>query len=171
MKERIKSNKKIIVASGIILLCVFLVIAIVASQRNTHTTDSNSQNLSQQPEYSTILPNGRGISELGGWRRVSPTNSEPVYAYNDTVQDTEVMVSQQELPENFSSDPKGQLKELANSGNATEEFSAGNTTVYIGTNSEGPQSLYFVKADLLVLIKSTDTLSNDAWSEYIQSLN
>lgn len=171
VKDRFKPTPKLAITGGVVLLVVIAAVALTATQNNLHTADNAQQITAQQPEYATILPNGRTATELGGWQRVSPTDSEPVYAYTDSIEGVEISVSQQPLPENFKSNPDARVKELAKSYSAETEVKAGATTAYVGTSSQGPQSIIFVKAGLLVLIKSQNELSQDALSQYIQSLN
>lgn len=122
------------------------------------------------PEYQTILPGDKSISELGGWKRISPPEKEPVFAYADRINDVPISVSQQPLPSSFRSDIPNRVADLAKKYNATTEIAVGNTTVYIGTSVKGPQSVIFTKKDLLILIKSQKKIENSAWGEYIQSL-
>lgn len=141
----------------------------VAEIENTqNTTDEIIENL----EYQTVLPESKSISQLGGWKRVSPPDSEPVYAYSDKIGDTPISVSQQPLPESFK---KGgidnQVADLAKKFNATTTFDADTTTAYIGTSAKGPQSVIFTKNSLLILIKSQAKIDDTAWVRYVKSLN
>lgn len=122
------------------------------------------------PEYKTFLPNGKSIDSLGGWTRVSPPDRNPVYAYADTLGGTPITVSQQPLPKEFKSDPNDQVAELAKNYHADHFITVDAIKVYIGTSAKGPQSVLFVKDATLVLIKSTASLSDDRWTEYVHSL-
>jgi hypothetical protein len=114
--------------------------------------------------YTTILPAGSSIEQLGGWKRVSPPEAEPVYAYNDTIDGTAVNVSQQPAPATLV------ITELAKQYNATTEVDANGTPIYIGTSSRGPQSVLFTKQGLLVLIKSQANINDASWASYVSSL-
>jgi hypothetical protein len=122
------------------------------------------------PAYQTLLPANTSIETLGGWSRVSPPESEPVYAFTDTINDVAINVSQQLLPESFRGDVSVRIAELAKSYNATTAVDVSGTTVYIGTSARGPQSVLFTKRDLLILIKSDATISPEAWATYVTSL-
>lgn len=125
---------------------------------------------SQKPNYKTILPEGRSIKELGGWKRVSPPNNDPVFAYADTLNNIPISVSEQPLPRSFKSDTSNKVAELAQKFNATDKTEANGTTIYIGTSSKGPQSVIFTKNDVLILIKSEKKISNTSWASYASSL-
>lgn len=128
-----------------------------------------TEKIEQKPEYRTVLPQGKTIEDLGGWSRVSPPSSAPVFAYPDTVNSVKVNVSQQQLPASLKEESV-QIENLAKGFNATEKITVGNHTAYIGTSAQGPQSVIFVKEDLLILIKSSSKLTNDEWAAYISSL-
>ncbi len=124
------------------------------------------------PEFDTLLPNGKSIQQLGGWKRVSPPDRNPVFAYVDTINKVNITVSQQPLPQNFSTDPDEEIKNMALEFNAKERVVADDATVYfIGTSSKGPQSIILTKKRLLILIKSPLQIKNETWSAYIASLD
>lgn len=125
----------------------------------------------EAPTFATLLPKGKTTASVGGWARVSPEGSAPVYAYIDYIGEVQLNVSQQQLPESFRQDTKGAVQQLA------EQFGAPTTlngvedsTVYIGKDESGPQSVIMVKDDLLILIKSSSTVSNQQWTDYLNSL-
>lgn len=122
------------------------------------------------PDYDTILPKDKDIAVLGGWTRVSPPDGNPVFAYVDTINDKTISVSQQPLPDEFKEDTADQVAQLAQNFNAGERITIDETTVHIGTSSDGPQSLIFHKNNLLILIKSKETIETDQWAAYINSL-
>lgn len=122
------------------------------------------------PTYDTVLPQNKSISALGGWKRVSPPDKEPVFAYADTIGGVAISVSQQPLPKGFSKNTDSQVAELASKFNATEKLEAGTTKAYVGTSAKGPQSVIFAKGNVLVLIKSQKKISNAAWAQYISAL-
>lgn len=122
------------------------------------------------PEYRTVLPAGKSILQLGGWTRVSPPDTDAVYAYVDTLAGVPISVSQQPLPRDFKRNPDKSVNELAKAYTATDTLKAGDTTVYIGTSTRGPQSVIFSREDLLILIKSDAPIAADNWTGYINSL-
>jgi len=124
----------------------------------------------KQPRYDTLLPERKTIEELGGWARVSPPDKEPVFAFIDQVNGVQVNVSQQALPQSFDGDGRAAAAEIAKEFGANESIAVDTTTVYIGTSAKGPQSVIFVKGELLILIKSTSRLTNDQWAAYVASL-
>ena len=134
-------------------------------------TTTNTAELPQEtPGFTTMLPAGKSIDDYGGWTRVSPSDHNPVYAYPDTLADISIIVSEQPLPDEFKTDINQQIRTLAASYNAEHTFDAGGVTVYIGKSVKGPQSLIFTTRGLLILVKSSGTISDDRWKEYIRSL-
>lgn len=123
-----------------------------------------------KPAYATLLPSQKSVSDLGGWRRISPPDKEPVFAYADTIDSVRINISQQQLPAAFKGDIAGHIDELAKSFQATNRLDVNGTIVYIGTSAKGPQSALFTKNGLLIFIKTEKTISDAAWSTYISSL-
>jgi len=128
----------------------------------------NSQ--TQQPDYNTLLPEGKTIAQLGGWGRVSPPGKDPVYAFSDTVEGVHVTVSQQPLPDSFKADVAASTAQLAQQYSATEKLAVNGTTAYLGTSSKGPQSVILAEYGLLILMKSDTKLTNQQWVGYIYTL-
>lgn len=122
------------------------------------------------PKFATILPKGKTIEALGGWTRVSPDSSEPVFAFKDTLDGTPIIVSQQQLPPTFKGDINEQIAELAKDYNATEKLPLAGGIAYVGTSSKGPQSVIANKYNLLILIKATVKHSDDSWTRYLADL-
>jgi|GEM_PF-775922 len=123
-----------------------------------------------KPNYDTVLPNGKPISDYGAWVRVSPADKNPVYAYADELTSVLINVSEQPLPDSFKSDTEGAMQKLAEQYSANDKVYAGNITVYIGTSIKGPQSVLFVKDDILILMKSASKITDQHWIDYIKSL-
>jgi len=122
------------------------------------------------PTYSTVLPSGTTISKLGGWTRVSPETSDPVYAYVDKINGVSISISEQPLPDDFKSNPSSKVEKLATGFNADAKITVSGTTAYIGTSSDGAQSVILYKKSTLILIKSVARISNNDWANYINSL-
>lgn len=179
---RISNRKKtpIFFQKKIIVICIFGVITIALlffykNQNQTIAVTKTNQETSNEPnkltkgtpKYQTITPAGKNIDSLGGWTRVSPSNADPVYAYVDKIGNTVINVSEQPLPEDFKTDTEQQIAQLAQNFKANEKITISGTIVYIGTSSDGTQSLIFSKKDLLILIKSTAKIENNSWTQYI----
>jgi hypothetical protein len=162
--RRLLFNKKTIIALGVVG-CLVVGVAV----RNSSSDNSNAT--AKKPSYQTVLPQGKTINELGGWKRVSPPKSDPVFAYTDTVDGVAISVTEQPLPQSFKSDTDSQVSELAKKFNATDKIPSGDLTVYIGTSAKGPQSVIFANNSLLILIKSEKKISDASWAKYAQTLN
>lgn len=175
-KALFSSQKRIGVAVLIVVAIGTVGITSLITREQKITQAENSQKsegeLIENLEYQTVLPESKSITQLGGWKRVSPPDSEPVYAYTDRLDDTAISVSQQPLPESFKQGGvDSQVADLAKKFNATTSFDAGTTTAYIGTSAKGPQSVIFTKNSLLILIKSQANIKEDSWVRYVKSLN
>ena len=160
VKEFATGKYKYAVFSAPLLLIVIVLIYVV-SQSNTGAT---------APNYDIVLPQRTSIDSLGGWQRVSPNGSEPVFSYNDTIESVAISVSQQPLPPSFVGNVGAEVKRLADSYSATTMVEAGGTQVYIGRSAKGPQSVIFAKNNTLVLIKSQKTITQAQWVSYINNL-
>ena len=133
--------------------------------------DIISTNVVETPDYVTLLPGEKTINDLGGWQRVSPAKTNPVFAYADKINGTPISVSQQPIPKDFKPDVDVQVADLAKDYDANQIITAGKLTVYVGTSHKGPQSVIFTKDNLLILIKSQAKLSDKAWGKYAKSLH
>ncbi len=119
------------------------------------------------PAYSVLLPANKNITASDGWVR---PGDKSVFVYIDTINNITVSVSEQPLPDDFQTDTSQQMEQLARAEKANEKITVGTTTVYIGKTAKGPQSIFFTRNNLLILIKSDDLITNDQWAAYINSL-
>ncbi|HSW98758.1 MAG TPA: hypothetical protein VLF71_02890 [Candidatus Saccharimonadales bacterium] len=125
-----------------------------------------------QPPYATILPAGKTAQQLGGWGRVSPKTSDPVYAYADILKGIGITVSEQPLPDEFALSPQSRVTDLAKQFNATKALTTkAGTVAYIGTSTQGIQSIVATKQQLLILIRSEQTVPDTDWAAYLDSLH
>lgn len=166
MKHRLKKRTVIIGSIAVALIIIGIVVSIIIHE----VSYQNDHAIIKDTGYATLLPEGKTIADLGGWVRVSPTNSDPVYAYNDILTDVPISVSEQPLPESFKDNSDAKVAKLAKEYNATATLGIGDTTIYIGTSAKGPQSVIFTKSHTLILIKSEKEIKNEAWSSYASSL-
>lgn len=161
---------------GIVITMAIIGTVVTGSFVYQHTIINSSETASPHeiaanPAYRTVLPTGKSINDLGGWRRVSPDKNDPVYAYLDTIDGVQISVSQQPLPASFADNLNSQVAELARKFNATTKLDDGSTIVYVGTSAKGPQSTIFAKKNLLILIKSQKKIENKSWEKYADSLS
>lgn len=122
------------------------------------------------PDYQTVLPRGESASEFGGWKRVSPPQNDPVFAYADNIDGVAISVSEQPLPDAFKGDVDSKMSDLAAKFNATDKLTADDTVVYVGTSVKGPQSTLFTMKNVLVMIKSQKKIADTSWTDYVKSL-
>jgi len=120
-----------------------------------------------QPSYPTVLPTGKTIAQLGGWGRVSPLDKNPVFAYSDTLSKTHIVVSEQPMPVNY----QGELSQIAKQFNATQKLTmADGSVAFMATAAGGSQSIVTSKNDLLLLLRSSGSIANQVWVDYIGTL-
>lgn len=136
----------------------------------SHAASSQHSDADGAVTYRTVLPAGKSIDDLGGWKRVSPPEGDPVYAYADTIDGVAVSVSQQPLPRSIKESTDEWVANLAKKFNATNRISADGNSVYIGTSAKGPQSVIFRVDELLILIKSDSKIQDQSWATYARSL-
>lgn len=163
LRDKIPRNIKSIATIFGSLIGIVIIIAIVSQML--------AQRDASDPSFQTILPSGQSITSLGGWHRVTPPGEDPVFAYSDTIDSVPISVSEQPLPDTFKHDTANAVADLAKQYNATTKLKAGDTAVYVGTSSKGPQSTILTKHNLLILIKSKSQVDNTSWTDYISSLN
>ena len=174
VRQSLFTKKAIIISIIVVIIIAGLIAGLLLHQNDVaknSSANTNPKESVEDLEYQTILPDGKSINEFGGWRRVSPSESDPVYAYNDKIGDISINVSEQPLPKSFIGDVDNQVAELAKKFNATTEIGAGSIKIYVGISANGPQSAIFTKNSLLILIKSQEKVDDAAWATYIKSLN
>lgn len=166
------TKKSLLLGSALLIAsCLTVSLLIARNATNINQATESDKTPLENLEYQTIVPEGKAIGELGGWKRVSPPESDPVYAFNDVIGDVPISVSQQPIPGPFIGDLDNRVTKLAKEYNATTLIYADETKVYIGTSSKGPQSTIFTKNNLLILIKSQKKIEDQAWIDYIKALN
>ena len=169
-KRFIFSKKTITITSVVIVVLIGCAATGLLMKQNSETANKISPKAVDSPAYTTVLPEGKSVSKLGGWTRISPPTNDPVYAYADKIGSVSITVSEQPLPASFKNNVDTQVGEVAKKFNATTQFQANDTKVYIGTSAKGPQSLIFTKNNTLVLIKSLQKVEDKSWVAYINSL-
>ncbi|HKU18307.1 MAG TPA: hypothetical protein VJP80_03450 [Candidatus Saccharimonadales bacterium] len=169
-----------VACSIVVLLMVFVVFPTgydmlhsqpAAQHQGNHVAASTPIGGSQ-PNFTTVLPEGKTIQQLGGWGRVSPPDKDPVFAYSDMLTSVHVVVSEQSLPASFQSDPDGQMMQLAKqlSGTSIKLRTATASSIYVGTAINGSQSVIANKNGLLILARAASKIADDQWVSYVDSL-
>lgn len=172
--RKLSKRDRAIVATALVIVIIGA-FAFLSSRSNVPTANASGRSSRPQlvrgnPPFSTILPAGKNIDKLGGWARVSPPGRAPVYAYIDYVGKVQINVSEQPLPASFQSDPASNVAQLAQNFNAGDKFQAAGTTIYVATADDGAQSVITNLNKLLILISSSNELTNNQWAAYITSL-
>lgn len=167
------SKKSIVISLAIVAASGILITGLITHRQNTDQKlpADNPAVITESFKKETIVPEGKSVEQLGGWKRVSPPTSDPVFAYTDTLDGIAITVSQQILPESFKTSTDSKVADLAEKFSATTKITAGKTTAYLGSSSKGPQSVIFTKDNVLILIKSQKKISDGSWAKYIESLS
>ena len=165
-------KKKLAIVAG---LAVVLIASAVAWWFFTKSETSSvfgtiSEKTAEKPEFKTVQP-ANDDSKPKQLQRVSPPESDPVFAYNDTIENVAIIVSQQPLPKDFKGHVDESVEKVAKDFEATTKLQADDTTIWVGTSAKGPQSVVLTKNNLLILIKSQKKVSDQAWKDYVKALD
>lgn len=174
--HRFRLNKKLAIVSGVIIVAAagFLITGQLNRQQSaakTPVASSSPRETIENLKSRATLPKGKTINELGGWKLLRPPESPPLLAYVDNIGATPIQVTQQSLPTASKGDATSQIVEIAKKFNATNEIDAGTTKIYVGTSAKGPQSAIFTKNNLLIMIKTEEKIDDQAWVDYVKTLN
>jgi cytoskeletal protein RodZ len=183
--KRLPKNRRKAIRLSILVILVLAILIIgafytirtkqnIATQATDGPTPTSTQKASQPPglikgtpTYPVLLPANKNINTSDGWVR---PGDKSVFVYIDTINKVTISVSEQPLPDDFKTDTSQQMDSFAKAEKANEKITVGATTVYIGRSANGPQSVFFTKNNLLILIKSGDVITNDQWAAYVNSL-
>ncbi len=165
-------KKKLALAACLVLLLIASSVAwwFFTRSEASNVFGTTSEKTAEKPKFKTVQPETKDgkPKEL---QRVSPPESEPVFAYADTIDGVSVIVSQQPLPKDFKSHVDESVEKVAKDFEATTKLKADDTTIWVGTSAKGPQSVVLTKNNLLILIKSQKKVSDQAWTTYVKSLD
>ncbi len=181
--SKLNRKKSLLVAGGAVLIAMLVsgvynfysnkkaVYQNVSQNSVQSTADSGSRLQQGTPNYTTLLPAGKSVSELGGWYKVSPPGKSPVYAYVDKIDGASIDVTEQPLPANFQANTAVKISQLAQGYGDTQKLDLhGGKNAYVGTSNDGTQSLITSDDNLLILIKASSPLTVNQWSGYVGSL-
>lgn len=179
IKTKIKSKPKTYSAIGLAVIALLPIFLTMGSSKRTDepkslgvaveaSAGSNDGKTDEKPSFSILHPNGK--EELLEVTRKTPTGVL-LHTYRDTVEGAEVEVTQQELPESFKSSPTAELEKMAKNFQATDIIQIDEAFVYHGLDEKTRvQSLFTIKNNVLISIRSNVKLSDDTWAGYILSL-
>ena len=170
-RKSLFTKKNSLIIGTVLVVLIGFIITVIALNNQSTTTEENQTTSKDVPTFETVLPKNKSIDQLGGWTRISPPENDPVYAYTDTIDNVSITVSQQPAPNSFKNNLDTEVAEVAKKFNATSQLDTSGVKVYIGTSAKGPQSVIFVKNNLLILIKSVQKIDDNKWTAYINSLS
>ena len=188
--KRVKVTPKRAITSLVVVGLAVPVVAVVVAQSITHShkqpdtlvsgvlgeqqlksnNTSTSVPINQSPVFQTLLPEGKSAKDVGGFAKVNAAGSAPAYTFVDKIGPVEVQVTQQQLPDNFKQNTSAEVEKMAISFNATQAIKTSTVEYYVGTSTQGPQSVITYRKNLLIFIKSSGKISNDIWTRYITDL-
>lgn len=145
--------------------------ASVSSEKIEGASNDSGPDIVSDTEFELLTPAGKDQNAFE-IALVSPPENASVYAYIDTIDGTEIRISQQEVPESLKTEQDTKLADVANDFQATDIIQIDDMKVYHGFTDRygGVQSLVFVKKDVMVFISSAKKLSDDTWAGYILGL-
>ena len=178
LKRLLKKKKirTILIVFIIAIICLIALIKINPFSNTEKTKEENPTLITEQdktaevPFFETLIPAGKSIEQLGGWTRISPKDKNAVFAFTDSIDNNRIVVGQQPLPEDFKENTEEQLESLAKTYKSSEKVTVNGTTIHIASSAKGPQAVIFVKNGILVNIRSSVTLTQDKWIDYVNSL-
>jgi len=165
-------NKKIAIPLGVVILIGVIALPRVLDRTSNATLGENTEKTEnaalprEKPVFSMLYPAGKSASDFDVVR-LSPDNNEPAYTFIDELENGNVRIqlTQQVVPANFN------LQQTATEFQATNVITVDDVTVYHGVSeSQGVQSLLFIKDDKLISIRSPRKIADDIWASYIAIL-
>lgn len=162
-------SKKTTIIVGIVIAAATAYVIAVPVREHITKNETAAQSV-KALESQAILPKDSSITALGGWKQTKTPTDEPIFTYNDTINGIAISVSQQLLPKASQVTTDAHVADIAKKINATNKIDAEGTKLYIGTSTKGPQYVVLTKNNLLILIKSLNTIDDNAWANYAKSL-
>ncbi len=122
----------------------------------------------EKPVFSILYPSGK--QNLEAVTRKTPSG-ELIHTYRDTIDSVEIEVTEQALPSSFKDTQASELEKMAKNFQATNVIQIDEMKVFHGLNEKTQvQSLFTIKNQVLISIRSSAKLSDDTWAGYILGL-
>lgn len=161
-------GKKLAIAGsliGVLAIVGFSAAQVLPSKSKPTGQVQGATAMAQNPDFEIIT------SSTTPTQQVKFDGEKKVAQFPDKVGDQTVVVSQQQLPDNFKSDPESEVKKLAEGFSATDVLTTGGDQVaYLSTSAKGAQTVLLQKNGLLIFLFSTEPIAKDIWSNYIATL-
>lgn len=160
-------NKRLFITAVVMIAIGFSGLGFGIYQAHSSKADETSNS----PNFTPILPEGKSMSNLEGWQKLTSPDGDIFYAFVDTVNGVTVNVSQQQLPGKFKSDLSNKMLEMARAEKLTTKLEAADgVKIYLGTSAKGPQSVMFTKNGVLISMKSWAAIPDADWITYVNSM-
>lgn len=175
-KSNHTKRRRVAIAGSALAVSFFLVKSLVSSDTSKDTpgvlsagTETTQDGRTEeQPTFKVLYPSDK--ADLEAVTRKSPSGVL-LHTYRDSIDGVEIEVTQQELPASFKDSPVTELEKVAKNFQAVNVIQIDESLVYHGLDEKtGVQSLFAVKSDTLISIRSSQKLSDDKWAGYILSL-
>ena len=119
------------------------------------------------PDFATVKPSSSVPVQM------SFDSERQIAVFRDTFGGNDITITQQPYPEKLKNTANG-LEALAKSLNDFSKLDTFSTSskgmVYMATLKSGKQTLIFVVGDVMVFLNSSNTLAEEQWVVYIESL-
>ena len=165
-----KGNKKIyyntvgLIAVPVLVLSIALLSNLINQDSNSTDTTAVQGQVATKPEFAIVTASGIDNATT------KYDTEKKVASYADKIEGTNIVVSQQQLPDSLKTDLTKNLKNLAEQFSATDVIPTKGNDSYLGTSAKGPQTVIIVKKDLLIFIKSDQKIDKKIWQQYIDSM-
>jgi hypothetical protein len=160
-----KHRKKVLIGAAGLAVALFFA---WSSQSNLGKPSTQVLGQSAAPTFNTLLPGDDAKQTTSG--QVAYDRDKKVASFTDTIDEIPLTVSQQALPERFKKDPATEISKFAADINANEKLQIGSLTAYSGVSEKGPQTVVFIKNDVLVFVTASKKLPTAQLIGYIDSL-
>ncbi|MDZ7744291.1 MAG: hypothetical protein U5K77_00815 [Candidatus Saccharibacteria bacterium] len=165
-----KQIKLATAGTGVVALVLVGAVALSLTRNGTEVEEQQGGVLSdsaQVPPFATLLPPSDSGAVLSGLRYDS---DKKVASFTSRVDDVAVTVSQQEMPENFSTNPQEGLKKLAGDIFATEQIELSDGMAFVGKSTNGPQTAIMVREGILIFAHSQREIPEDKWKDFLETI-
>ncbi len=122
------------------------------------------------PSFIPVIPKDKPLLASPHNGQAAYDGTRDTYSYPDTVQGTEVTVSEQTLPDKYGSAQEA-VSTIAKQLKATQPLTVGSFTAYIKNDSQSHgQIVVYASKGVLIFVQSAFTHNTDSWTSYLNSL-
>lgn len=173
-------RKEIIILASVILVIGLLSTVVYFVKNHDKKSQNEPQKVNQSqstvgskpadhdPEFEMLQPQGRTIKK----ENVYYDKEKNFAKYDDEISGAKITVSQQPLPDSFKEDVGKELERVSKNFGATEKLSVDNGSyAYYGQSASGPQTIIYVKNDVLMFIRTQREIDKASILVYLNNLD